>query len=113
MIGDLHFLRPWWLLALIPCALLLWAVWRRNDAAQRWNGIVAPHLLPFLLKGGNRRARFTPLHLLALGWLVAVLAIAGPTSNSALPGCDRSKRHPVISCGPSSPIKLPMRSSKM
>ena len=37
----------------------------------------APFTIP--VEGGNRPARFTPLHLLALGWLVAVLAIAGPT----------------------------------
>ena len=79
MIGGFHFLRPWWLLALVPCALLIWAIQRRESAAQSWHGIVAPHLLPFLLQGQNRRARFTPLHLIAIGWFVAVLAIAGPT----------------------------------
>lgn len=78
MIGDFHFLRPWWLLALISCALLVWAIRRFEDAEKPWRGIVAPHLLPFLLHGENRRSRFTPLHLIALGWLVAVLAIAGP-----------------------------------
>ena len=79
MIGDFHFLRPWWLLALVPCILLVWAIRRRADAEQPWRGIVAPHLLPFLLQGEARHARFTPLHLIVLGWLVAVLAIAGPT----------------------------------
>ena len=79
MMGDFHFLRPWWLLAFIPCALLVWAIRRREDAAQSWHGIVAPHLLPFLLQGRNDRARFTPLHLIAIGWFVGVLAIAGPT----------------------------------
>jgi Ca-activated chloride channel homolog len=79
MIGDFHFLRPWWLLALIPCALLVWAIRRREDTAHSWHGIVAPHLLPFLLQGRNDRARFTPLHLIAIGWIVGVLAIAGPT----------------------------------
>jgi Ca-activated chloride channel family protein len=79
MIGDFHFLRPWWLLALVPCALLIWAIQRRESAAQSWHGIVAPHLLPFLLQGRSRRACFTPLHLIAIGWLIAVLAIAGPT----------------------------------
>lgn len=79
-IGEFHFLRPWWLLALLPCALLVWAIRRRGDSAQRWRGIVAPHLLPFLLHGENdrRRALFTPLRLIALGWLVAVIAVAGP-----------------------------------
>jgi Ca-activated chloride channel family protein len=79
MMADFHFLRPWWLAALIPVALLTWAIWKRQDIAQTWNGIVAPHLLPFLLQGRNRRARFAPLYLIALGWVIAVLAIAGPT----------------------------------
>lgn len=79
MIGDFHFLRPWWLLALVPCALLWWAIWRRQNAAQVWHGIVAPHLLPFLLRGTARRSRFTPLHLIGLGWLIGIIALAGPT----------------------------------
>ncbi|MET0252786.1 MAG: hypothetical protein ABW214_02010 [Terrimicrobiaceae bacterium] len=58
MIGDFHFLRPSWVLALVPCALLVWAIQRREDATQSWQGIVAPHLLPFLLQDQNRRARF-------------------------------------------------------
>ncbi len=79
MMGDFHFLRPWWLLVLIPCALLVWAIRGSGDAEKPWRGIVAPHLLPFLLQGETRRSRFNPLQLIALGWLVAVLAIAGPT----------------------------------
>jgi Ca-activated chloride channel family protein len=79
VIGDFHFLRPWLLLALLPCALLWWAIWRRQDAAQAWHGIVAPHLLPFLLRGEARRSRFAPLHLIGLGWIVAIIAVAGPT----------------------------------
>lgn len=79
MIADFHFIRPWWLLALVPCLLLVLAIRRRGDAARAWHGIVAPHLLPFLLHGEDKRARFQPWQMLALGWLVAVLAIAGPT----------------------------------
>lgn len=79
MMADFHFLRPWLLLTLIPCALLWWAIWRRQNAAQVWHGIVAPHLLPFLLRGQTRHARFSPLHLIAIGWFVSVIAIAGPT----------------------------------
>ena len=79
MISDFHFLRPWWWLALLPCVLLLWAIRRHQDAEKPWRGIIAPHLLPFLLQGEGGHARFTPLHLIALGWLVAVAAIAGPT----------------------------------
>lgn len=78
MIGDFHFLRPFWLLALLPLALLVLALRRRQDASRPWHGIVAPHLLPFLLSGEDRRPRFSPLLLIAIGWAVAVIAVAGP-----------------------------------
>jgi Ca-activated chloride channel family protein len=76
--ADFHFLRPWLLLALVPAALMWWGLRRRDDARQMWKGIVAAHLLPDLLSGEERRARFGPLELIALGWLVAVVAVAGP-----------------------------------
>jgi Ca-activated chloride channel family protein len=79
MIGDFHFVRPWWLVALAPLGLLVWAIARRQSAAQTWRGIIAPHLLPHLLIGENQQAHTTPLVLLSLGWLLAVIAIAGPT----------------------------------
>jgi Ca-activated chloride channel family protein len=79
MTTDLHFLRPWWLLALVPCALLWWGIRQRQSTAQIWHGIVAPHLLPFLLRGQARTRRFSPLTLIGFGWCVSVVAIAGPT----------------------------------
>jgi Ca-activated chloride channel family protein len=79
MIGDFHFIRPWWLLALLPLALLVWAIYRRQDPAQMWRTIIAPNLLPFLLSGATQRKRISPLLLIGIGWLVSVVAIAGPT----------------------------------
>lgn len=78
-LADFHFLRPWLLLALVPAVLLWWALRRRDDARQRWKGIVAPHLLPHLLGGEEKRARFGPLELIAVGWVVTVVAMSGPT----------------------------------
>lgn len=79
MIGDFHFIRPWALLAVLPFAALVWWIYRRQDASENWRQIVAPHLLPFLLSGQERRHWFSPTLLLAVGWLVTMIAIAGPT----------------------------------
>jgi Ca-activated chloride channel family protein len=67
------------LLALVPAALLWWLLRRRADGKQPWRGIIAPQLLPHLLIGEEKHSRFGPLELIALGWLLAVIAIAGPT----------------------------------
>jgi len=79
MIGDFHFIRPWWLLALVPLGLLIEAMRRRNDQGRIWQGVIAPHLLPFLLKGKEHRNRVSPLWLIGSGWFIAIIAIAGPT----------------------------------
>jgi Ca-activated chloride channel homolog len=76
--GDFHFLRPWWLPALVPAAVLVWLLWRRQDDRRAWRGLIADHLLPHLLVGERERARFRPVHGLALGWLLGVIALAGP-----------------------------------
>lgn len=74
-----HFLRPLWLLALPP-ALALWLLLGREaDARRPWRGIVAPHLLPHLLVGGGEANRVRPHHVLLAAWIVATLALAGPT----------------------------------
>jgi Ca-activated chloride channel homolog len=72
------FLRPLWFLALIPLAWLLWRLWRRRTDADTWSTLVDPHLLPHLLVGGTENARRWPLVLLGVGWLILVVALAGP-----------------------------------
>jgi Mg-chelatase subunit ChlD len=76
---QMHFLRPWWLLALVPALLLAWAIRRQQDAARPWRGVIDAHLLPHLLIGGDRQRRLQPVHLLLLAWLLAILAVSGPT----------------------------------
>ena len=78
-ISDFHFLRPAWLLALIPLALLLWRLLRADSEGSAWRGVVDAHLLPALLSFDEGVVRPRPLVLLGLGWLLMVLALAGPT----------------------------------
>ncbi len=75
---QFHFLRPLWLTALLPAALILWRIARMQDPARGWRDIIAGHLLPHLLTGGPRRAHRGPLILLAGLWILSVVALAGP-----------------------------------
>jgi Ca-activated chloride channel family protein len=77
MIGEFHFLRPWWWLALIALPAL-WFALRRGDAQWRtWAKVVDAHLLPHLVTGAET-ARRAPMVLACLAWIVAVAALAGP-----------------------------------
>lgn len=78
-LAAFHFIRPEWLAALLPAALLWWLLRRRSDPGLAWRGIVAPHLLEHLLGGEDKRSRFGPLQWIGLSWIAATLAVAGPT----------------------------------
>lgn len=77
---SLHFIRPEWLLALVPLALALLSLWRQHESHSAWNRYIAPHLAKILVTQGNKKSR-RPLHLLAFTWLIATLALAGPAVN--------------------------------
>lgn len=78
-ITALHLLRPQWLWALLALPLLV-AWWRaRQRRASVWRGAVDAHLLPHLLDATpTGRARWT-LPLGAMGYVLAVCALSGPS----------------------------------
>ena len=77
-LGDLHLLRPWWLLALVPLALLLFGLARSRGRDNAWRAICDLHLLQHLLISRSAEQGRLLLALLGLAWLLAVLALAGP-----------------------------------
>ncbi len=77
-LADFHFLRPAWLLALLPCALLAFWFLRRRARPALWSELIDPALLAaLLLPEGAGRRNALPWLLLA-GWALAVLGLAGP-----------------------------------
>jgi Ca-activated chloride channel family protein len=76
---DFHFLRPWWLLAAVPLAALLFAWHRRRSLGGDWRDYCDPALLPHILIGTPTRASRLALWLAGLAGMLAVLALAGPT----------------------------------
>ncbi|AMV19134.1 VWA domain-containing protein [Planctomyces sp. SH-PL14] len=77
-LSDLHFLRPWWLLGLGPAVWLLAMLRRRGDPLSAWRRAMDPRLLRHLVIGADARSRWGPLAALAAGWLLAIVAVAGP-----------------------------------
>ncbi len=75
---DFHWLRPEWLLALIPALALLGLLWRSHFQSQQWHKYINAALLPTLLQGGTSRKSRAVLAGLALCWLAACIAMAGP-----------------------------------
>jgi Ca-activated chloride channel family protein len=76
-LSELHFLRPYWLLALLLVPLLLLWRARQQRASDPWRAVVDAPLLAAQSVGRARAARL-PDVLLALGCTIAILALAGP-----------------------------------
>ncbi len=73
-----HFLRPWWLVLIVPALVVWWLQRRAVDTTIRWREAIDPALLKHLIVGGETRRRVTPGDLLMVGWLIGLIAIAGP-----------------------------------
>jgi len=74
-----HWLRPEWLLILPLLGWLLWQRWHREKRAGRWQKILPPAFHRVLLSGGTGRSSKLPWIALGLGWLLALLALLGPS----------------------------------
>ncbi|MFN7097896.1 MAG: vWA domain-containing protein [Gammaproteobacteria bacterium] len=78
-IQQFHFIRPWWLLALIPLALLWLFSNKIQRKAHNWAKVCDPHLLPHLLVSQPGTRGIMVWVLVGIAWTVAILALAGPT----------------------------------
>ena len=79
-LAQLHFLRPWWLSALLLLPLLAWRMRRDRREHSPWRDAVDAHLLPHLLDSASPQARRGWTHRLGLlGLALAILALAGPS----------------------------------
>jgi len=75
-----HFLRPAWLLLLLPAGLVTWSILQRQDPMRSWQAVIAPALLEHLaIRKDERRSPLRPVFVLAAAWLFGILAMAGPS----------------------------------
>lgn len=77
-LDNFAILRPWWLL-LLPLGIVL-ALMLKDRSAGSWRAYCSAELLPHLLVGENlaKRTGSGVRWLVAIAWMVAVLALAGP-----------------------------------
>lgn len=76
---NFHFLRPFWLLALLPALGLMLLILRRQHAHIGLKDVIAEHLLKHLLIGNESQNRFRPVYILFVFWVIAIVAVAGPS----------------------------------
>lgn len=78
MLTELTFLRPIWFFALIPAILLLGFLWLKTSEKSSWHQLINPKYHPYLL-GASSNKNHLGIYFLALAWLIAILALTGPS----------------------------------
>lgn len=92
---QLHFLRPDWLIALIPLAMLGLFMFRQKSAGRAWQAACDAHLLPHLLETHGQGPRHRALLYLLGATACMILSLAGP-SGKKLPVPVYEYLHPRV-----------------
>ncbi|NQZ32492.1 MAG: VWA domain-containing protein [Oceanospirillaceae bacterium] len=95
MLDDFHFLRPLWLLGWLVIPIICLLLWRIKNSVQQWHGIIDSELLNHLMQGQVQRLSKLPLIGLAICWLCAFVAMAGP-SWQKLPQPQFANQQPLV-----------------
>lgn len=74
-----HVLRPFWLLILPLLIWLLWRLWHRQRQIGRWQRLLPEAFHAVLLTRGKLRNSRRPWLLLGSAWLLACVALLGPS----------------------------------
>ncbi|MBV1929781.1 MAG: VWA domain-containing protein [Gammaproteobacteria bacterium] len=78
-LSEFHFLRPWWLLALIPLISSMLYLKGLNDPVSQWNKTIAPHILEALIVKAGQDRWVNPVNVAMLAIVIAIIALAGPS----------------------------------
>ncbi|HIF52176.1 MAG TPA: VWA domain-containing protein [Thiotrichaceae bacterium] len=76
---EFHFIRPYWFIAIIPVAFILWKLAKRHLINKHWESVCDPELLPYILVGKSGQKKITNIVLAALVFLLIIIALAGPS----------------------------------
>lgn len=95
LLPDFTFLRPIWLLGLLPGLALCWLLFQRSRSGSGWESVIPGRWQQLLLDG--RRARTPgPFLLLALGVTMGVVALAGPAVRSPVHLAEQNQSSVVV-----------------
>lgn len=78
-LSHFHFIRPYWFLAVIPVAIVLWKLAKQQLVNKHWERVCDPELLPYILVGKSGAKKYSHFILISIAGLLTVVALAGPT----------------------------------
>ncbi|MBQ0727255.1 MAG: VWA domain-containing protein [Thalassolituus oleivorans] len=78
-LSDFHFLRPMWLLLFIPAVIAFVMLLKQRLGEGDWQQVVDPALRAYVLDRAPKQSTKSGHWWILIAWLVATLALSGPT----------------------------------
>jgi len=78
-LNEFHFIRPHWLWAIIPLLIIVALIRYVHKQQSGWQSVLASHLYQHLITTAGIKKVRPPLFLLGFCWVLAAVALAGPT----------------------------------
>lgn len=79
MMAEFHFLRPWWLLLLLPLLSLAIILWRQRPKLHSWAEICDPQLLDHLIQHTGKNKRINSVLFIVISAFFMIISLSGPT----------------------------------
>jgi Ca-activated chloride channel family protein len=79
VLNEFHFIRPHWLGLIIPLLIIVALIRYVHKQQSGWQSVLASHLYQHLITTQGIKKVRPPLFLLGFCWVLATLALAGPT----------------------------------
>ena len=76
---EFHFLRPYWLAGILILVPALYTIRQRTIRGNKWKDAVDPELLSVLISPSDIRSNLIKLSLATIGFVLAFIALSGPT----------------------------------
>ncbi|BCN92277.1 hypothetical protein THMIRHAM_00620 [Thiomicrorhabdus immobilis] len=100
VLNSIHFLRPWWFLALLPIAWIILRAWQANRKQGAWHKVIDPKFRSLLLGENsstepsfNEKMGYIGL---SIAWIFAILALSGPWIKSIEVPAQKNQQGVVI-----------------
>lgn len=76
---DFHFIRPYWLLALLLLIGIIFYALKHKLQQGNWQTVCDAELLPFILEQKQSKPSYIPITASSLAAFLVIIALAGPT----------------------------------
>ncbi len=93
--SELHLIRPYFLLAIIPLVLMMLILIKRNPSKNHWQSVCDPHLIKSLMSYTGRNYQRLTFFLIFICGMIMIIALTGP-SYRKLPQASYAKKQATV-----------------